>query len=169
MKRMSIRVRLLPLLFGFLALTLPSLAQDVVGKLETRYRVDFNLERFPQKKPQEAMLSVVKAVGEKRYVYLLAQLTNPVQVDERVLRIAEKFTKGSLEDKKFIAFEDVVRVTADHFLKDPVLLQELRKFASGAEWDEKGELAIGTHKDLPGRKVTFYKIENRWFLDNRQK
>lgn len=154
---------------GLLALCLPLRAKDTVGKFDVRYRIEVNLDRFPQKKPQEALLSVVKTVAEKRFEYLLAQLSLPETVDARVLRIAETFTMGSLEDRKFIAFETVARETEKYFLKDPDLLKEMRLFAAGAMWEEKDGLAIATTKDLPGRKMIFRKLEGRWFLENRSR
>lgn len=157
--------RVSALVLALTAFSLPMLAQEV-GKHDIRYRIEYNLDRFPQKTPQEALASVVRAISEKKFEYLLAQLSLPSQVDPSVLRIASTFPKGTLEDKKLIAFQEVVKETEEHFLKDPLLLKELRQFLSGAVWDEKGH---ATHKDLPGRKVTFHKLENRWFLDRRQK
>jgi hypothetical protein len=162
------RFRVAPLRFVFLAAALPVLAQEA-GVLDLRYKVEVNQDLFPQKKPQDALKSVVKAVSEKRFGYLLAQLCLPATVDPRVLRIAETYKKGSLEDRKLVAFEEVIQITSDFYLKDPVVLRELRLFAAEAEWEEKDNKAVAKHKDLPGRKLIFQKLENRWFLENRSK
>lgn len=175
------RPRLLAACLVFFAVAIPLLAQEPVRLLEVRYRVEFNLERFPQKSSEEALKSVIKAIAEKKYDYLLAQLALPSQVDARVLKRAETFPKGSLEDRKFLAFEDLIRTSADYFLKDPVLFQELSQFADKGDWkdeeekkDEKGEVLVPprrivTHKKLPGRSAIFHKLEDRWFLENRQR
>lgn len=157
------------LALAFAACVLPLAGQEGTTALDVRYRIDVNQDLFPQKKPHEALKSVVKAAAEKRFGYLLAQLSLPATVDARVLRIAETYKMGSLEEKKLVAFEDVIRVTAEHFLNDPVILKELRLFAAEGEWEEKGDRASASHKDLPGRKVMFQKLENRWFLENRSK
>lgn len=157
------------LIFLLLTLAAPLSSQEV-GKHEVRYRIEFNLDLFPQKKPQEAVQSVVKAIGERKFGYLLAQLALPAEVDARVLRLAETFSKGSLEDKKLVAFEKVQAATADYFASDPDILKELRLFA-GADttWKEEADTASATHKDLPGRKIILRKLENRWFLENRSR
>jgi len=161
-------LRLVAAGLGLAALGLTTLAQEV-GKYDVRYKIEMNLERFPQKKPQEALVTVVKLVGEKRFEYLLAQMSLPQTVDARVLKIAEGYMKGSLDEKKFVAFDEVVKETEKYFINDPDILKDMRLFAAGAMWEEKDDQAIATTKDLPGRKMIFRKIEGRWFLENRSK
>lgn len=162
-------MRRVAILILCLAASLPVMAQGTARVHDIRYQVEMDQERFPQKKPADALKSVVKTMGEKRYAYLLAQLSLPAQVDARVLRLTERYSKGTLDDKKLLAFEDLIALTADYMLKDPVLLKELRLFAADPVFEEKDGKAIATHKDLPGRKVIFHQIEGRWFLDNQQK
>ena len=48
------------------------------------------------------------------------------------------------------------------------LTRDLRTFASKAEWDVGEDKSVGTAKELVGRQVTLVRLENRWFLANRQ-
>ncbi len=73
------------------------------------------------------------------------------------------------DDAKIIgAFERLVRETTLHFQEDPVLIKELRQFAKDAEWEMQENSAVGTLKMGASRKVFLRKLEDRWFLENRQ-
>lgn len=178
-----IAIRLQCLLFCvLLGAPLVAHGQDKeIRLLDIRYGTEFNLERYPQKTSEEALRSVVKSIGEGRLDYMLAQLALPAQVDARVKKIAATYSRGSLEDRKVLAFEDLTKITASHFLKDPAALTQLRLLAAKGKWrdeeekkDDKGEIVSPARRivymeDMPAVMAVFHRLENRWFLDNRQR
>src|SRR5947209_5976667 len=66
-----------------LALVNAGAAQDQ-DKLGKRYGLDVNPGFYPQKTPQEALLSIAKAIESRRLDYLLAHLADPRFVDDTV-------------------------------------------------------------------------------------
>jgi hypothetical protein len=142
-------------------------AQDQ-SKLGKRYGFDVNFESYAQKTPQEALLSVAKAVENKRVDYLLAHLADPRFVDETVAGYVAAIRQGSEQAKRFLAFDRLVNETTQYFLEDPTLVKELRRFGNEADWEINDGGAVGTLKSIQGRKVFLRKNENRWFLENRQ-
>jgi len=144
-------------------------AQDdpPAGKLAKRYGFEVNLF-FSQKTPQEALQSVVKALENKRVDYLLAQIADPLYVDTIIDDYKLFFAKGKDQGKSLLAFDRLVREVTSYYQDDPQLLQELRRFVKEAEWEAMEDKASASVKALPGRKVFMRKLENRWFLENRQ-
>jgi hypothetical protein len=138
------------------------------AKLNKRYGLDVNLNSYPQKTPQEALLSIGKAVENKRMDYLMAHLADPRFVDESVANYQSVMTKGGDKAKRFLAFDRLVSETTQYFLEDPTLIRELRRFGKEAEWETMDNQAVGTLKAIQGRKVFLRKHEDRWFLENRQ-
>src|SRR5690348_9777120 len=49
-----------------------------------RYGIELDIKKFPQNTPKDGLGSVLKAIGEKRFDYLLAHLTDPAFVDKQV-------------------------------------------------------------------------------------
>jgi hypothetical protein len=154
------------------ALVLSALLAVVVPAQEPqdppRYGFDYNPILYPQKKPEDAIKSIVKAIDAKRVDYLLAQLADPKFVDAQVADYRASFPKGKEDARTFLAFDRLVSDTVEYFLSDPILVKELRKFARDATWDIEDQLATGTLKDVPARKVFLKRIGERWFLENRQ-
>jgi hypothetical protein len=155
---------------GFLAVffLLPCASAQDQDKLAKRYGFDVNLTFYPQKTPQEAILSVVKAAQNKRIDYLLAHLADPRFVDDTVAEYKNSVLKGSGQVKTFLAFDRLVTETRDYFLEDPTLLKGLRLFGKEAEFDATETQATGTLKTIQGRKVFLRKLGDRWFLENKQ-
>jgi len=144
-------------------------AQDEKPDKESaRFGFDYTPSLYPQKTPNEAVKSIVKAIDNKRVDYLLAQLADPKYVDAQVAQYRALFTKGKEEARTFLAFDRLVNETVEYFLSDPVLVKELRLFARDAKWDVEDDVAAGSVKDVPGRKVFLKHIGERWFLENRQ-
>jgi len=142
-------------------------AQDEpAGKLVKRYGHEFSPNLYPQKTPEEAMQSIVRALDAGRVDYLIAHLADPNFVDPRIADY-KAFYKGGDEGRIVLAFERLVRETMLHFREDPVLLKELRLFSKETAWETKDEEAVGTIKNSP-RRVYLRKLEDRWFLENRQ-
>ena len=68
-----------------LAVHLPvGLAQDKEPSPTNRYGIALNLRAYPQATPKETLASVLQAIEQKRFDYLMAQLAEPSFVDERV-------------------------------------------------------------------------------------
>jgi hypothetical protein len=137
-------------------------------KLVQRYNLEFSLSQYPQKTPQEALQSIVKAYDSKRMDYLLAHLAEPRFVDETVANYKNSLREGTEKSKQFLAFDRLVSEATQYFLEDPMLLKELRRFAKDAEWETSDGQAVGSLKTVQGRKVFLRKYEGRWFLENRQ-
>src|SRR5207253_2116312 len=118
----------------------------------------------------KCLASIVKAIQNKRVDYLLAHLADPEFVDKRVAE-NKAMLVGSEEAKIILAFDRLVKETAEHFQEDPLLVKELLKFARADKeaWEVDEEKASAKLKELPGRQVFLKKIGERWFLENRQK
>jgi len=142
-------------------------AQDQEKKAPPRYGFTYNPELYPQKKPQDALKSILKANDDKRVDYLLAQLADPKFVDAQVEDYQASVGKGDPALRSQVAFDRFVSDTIAYFRADPVLIKELRRFARDGMWEVEGMLATATLKGSP-RKVFFKQIGDRWFLENRQ-
>ena len=125
-------------------------------KTERRFGVEYDPDNYSQKTAKEALASVVKAIDGRKFDYLLAQLAEPTYIDKRV--------QGMDGD-----FRALVKETADRFNADPTLLKELKRFSNEGEWEEAEDIATAKLKDVKARAVFFKKIDNRWYLENRQK
>jgi hypothetical protein len=136
-------------------------------KLARRYSIDVNEDIYPQKKPEEALKSVVKAIGAGHIDYLLAHLADPGFVDKKVAEYRGLY-KGKETSRTVLAFDRLVSETTKHFRDDPLLVAELKRFANEGEWKTEDKLAAATAKSVPGRQVSMRKVQDRWFLENRR-
>lgn len=132
-----------------------------------RYGLDAKLILFPQSSPKEAAASIVKALSDERFEYLMAHLADPGYVDPKVEFYKLDYPAGNEQGRTLLAFRRLVRETTDHFYEDAELIQELRRFSREAEWKIDGDVAVGEVKDLVGRQVILRQLEGRWFLKNR--
>jgi hypothetical protein len=142
-----------PVLIAACVTTAP--AQDKDATPAKRYGVVLNIRRYPQATPKETLASVLQAIDDQRIDYLLAHLADPSWVDERVKRLG-----GS--------FEDAVKETRTKLADNAEAVKELRRFLREGEWNAGEANASVTLKDVKDRMVFFRKIENRWYLENRQ-
>ncbi|MFL5339623.1 MAG: hypothetical protein ACJ8F7_05585 [Gemmataceae bacterium] len=144
------------LLSGLLCVCLVSVAatqEKKAGPPPVRFGIAPDLETYPQGTAKQTLLSIAKALDRKRVEYVLAHLTDPSFVDEKVDSVGGKF-------------DVLVQQTADHLNEDPKKTQLFRKFLTQGEVTESGTTAKVTHKDAPGRQVTLRQIEGRWFIQN---
>ena len=137
--------------------------------LDLRYTIEVDEEAYPQKRPDDALRSVVRAIASQKYDYLMAQLVDPAYVDRKVGDYKKAFDKGKEEGKALRAFQRVVKEIEEHFLEDPALVQDLKRFTKEAEWKQEEGRAVGTIKALAGRQVFLRRIGERWFFENRQR
>jgi hypothetical protein len=150
-----------------LAWPLALAAQDAPAKLAKRYGYSYEPNLYSQKTPQEALQAVVRALDRGKIDYLLAHLADPKFVDDNITLYAASY-KGSEDARTVLAFERLARETVLHFQDDPLLLKELRQYVKEADWEVQEDTAIGTLKNASPRRVFFRKLEERWFLENKQ-
>jgi hypothetical protein len=163
-----------PLLFGLAcAAAVPTLpAQDKdkdkdKDKAVTRYGIELDPKRYPQKTPKEALKSVLTALEGGRLPYLVAHLADPRYVDGRV-REHKAGLKGPDEARDLVAFDKVVKEIAAHLRDDPNLVRDLQQIARDGEWKEEDTRTAGWPKGRPGRKAFFRQVQGRWYLENKQ-
>lgn len=140
--------------FGILlALAGPSAGQKKEPPPAPRYGIEADLEAYPQGTPKAALASVLRALDGRRYDYLAAQLGDPETVDKRVRELGK--------------FETYVKAVSDRYTLDPEAARELRRFASEGSFNESGDAATVSHKDIRGRQVFLKRIGGRWFVEDR--
>jgi ribosomal protein L16 Arg81 hydroxylase len=146
------------LMAGFLGFicSSPGLAQQN-KEPPKRYGIDADLENYPQADAKSAFASVLKAIDNKKIDYLLAQLSDPQWVDERV----QKVHQGK--------FDEMVKETTQLLTNEPTAVEELHRFLQEGTWDSDDNEARVNLKDVPDRQVFLRKIENRWYLKNDKK
>jgi hypothetical protein len=138
---------------GFVAAS----AQDPGALPAKRYGVFVDLRRYPQATPKETLASVLAAIEQKRFDYLIAHLADPDFVDERVKQL-----KGD--------FDEVVREARTKYTDNPEAVKLLQRFLKEGEWEGgEGNTASVQLKDVKDRRMFFRKVDTRWFLENRQK
>lgn len=136
--------------------------------LDKRYGYDVNIDRYPQAKPTDAMQSILKCIQDNQLDYMLAQLADPAFVDKRVAENVTRF-QGKEEAKIVLAFDLLVKQTAEHFRDDPTLVREMKRISEEGEWTVENDQASAKLPILPGRTVNMKQIKGRWFLENKQK
>ena len=144
---------------GYLLMLCPAAAaQDTTdGRPAMRYGLNAHLREFPQGTPKEALASVIMAIEQGRIDYLLAQLSDPEFVDNRVKQV-----HGG-------KFEDLRRRNAQRSSTTILLLS--RSFAIScrtANGRSPTHTASVQLKDVKNRQVHLKKIGERWFFENKQ-
>ena len=117
-----------------------------------RYGINADFKVYPQATAKEALASILKAVEDKRVDYVLAHLADPQWVDDRVKKNGGKF-------------EDLVKECKETKL-DPVAIKQLGKFLKDGEWKVEEKTAEARLKDVSDRSVRFFKIGDRWYMEN---
>jgi hypothetical protein len=120
-----------------------------------RYGVEPDLNTYPQKTPQIALASILKAIERQRFDYLLAQLAEPRFVDERVKRF-----NGN--------FDEVVKETATKLTGNPEAVKEMYRFLREGNWEVGDTTASAQLKEVKDRRLFLRKLNGRWYLENRQ-
>jgi hypothetical protein len=144
--------------FGIAALCLlPVVAQEKTEPSDKRYGLFVDLRRYPQATPKETLASVVQAIVQRRFDYLLAHLGDPAEIDEEV--------RGYGGD-----FDKLVAATRAKFTENPDAVKDLQRFLKEAEWEgAEGGTATARLKDVKDRQMVFRKAGARWYLQNRKK
>ena len=142
-------------------------AQEI--NLQTRFGYEKNTKDYPQKNPQETLKSIVKAYDLQRLDYLLAHLADPLFIDSRVEFYKKNTKLGTDLARGILAFDRVVGEIDQHFLEDASLMRELHAIAKDGDWEIDADTAVGTTPQLQGRAVYMRKVQDAWFLENRQR
>lgn len=140
----------------FLFVVAGAVGQDTDERPAMRYGLNAHMREFPQGTPKEALASVIHAMEDGRIDYLLAQLSDPVFVDNRVKQVY-----GG-------KFEDLMSETRTKLNDNPAVLKELRRFLQDGEWQIADTKASVQLKDVKSHQVYLKKIEDRWFFENKQ-
>ena len=122
-----------------------------------RYSVVAIVAKYPQSTPKETLASVLSAIEEKRIDYVLAHLSDPTFVDDRV----KKVHGGS--------FDEFVKETTTKLHDNPAIVKEMTRFLKEAEWEGGESTAVARHKEIKDKEMYLKKVGNRWFLENKQK
>jgi hypothetical protein len=121
-----------------------------------RYGVDADYDAYPQKIAKACLESVLKAIERGQIDYLLAHLVDPQFVDSRVKALGGNF-------------RELVRETRARLGDDPATVKELRRFLQEGQFEESGDTVTVRLKDVKSRAVFLKQINERWYLENRQK
>jgi hypothetical protein len=143
------------IVLAFMAMNGGATAQSKDDAGKNRYRIDADLDGFPQSTPKAALQSALRAADHRRFDYLVAHLTDPEYVDKQVAKIG--------------TFEKFVHVAKARWTNDPESIKELRRFVSDGKWEESGDRAMASLADVKSRQVFMKRVGDRWFLENRQK
>jgi len=136
----------LVVLVGLLSITSIQAAEPA-----KRFGIEADLKTYPQTTAKETLASVLKAIENKRYDYLVAQLADPEFIDQRVKRIFG----GKFEDQ----------VEDTRLRLDSSFVKMLQRFAKDGEWVGDGPTTVML-KDVKDRSVTFIKVGDRWFMQH---
>jgi hypothetical protein len=146
------------LLLGICGLVMVSVSWAQQAKQPpARYGIEADLDNYPQAEAKTAFASVLKAIDQKKIDYLLAQLSDPQWVDDRV----QKVHGGK--------FQELVKESRGKLASDPTEVDELHRFLREGAWNEGDSDAQVTLKDIPDHQVSLRKIGNRWYLENQKK
>lgn len=128
-------------------LALSALAQDA-----KRFGIARDAKAYPQATAKEALASVVKAIDDKKFDYLVAHLADPTFVDDRVKRVyAGKF-------------DEQVQDTQARL--DPATVKQLRRFLKDGTFTSEKEEAVVRLDDVKNRVVRLIARDGIWYLQH---
>ncbi len=134
------------------ALPCLTVADPEKGESTTRYGIELDLKTYPQGTPRETLASVLKAIANKRFDYVVAQLADPAFFDERIKRLfAGKFDEQVAE--------------ARTKLEAPTV-KLLERFLKEGDWEAAKSPVLVLLKDVKDRTLMFVKIGDRWYWKN---
>jgi hypothetical protein len=137
-----------------LACVLLSGRAAVAGEVD-RYGVAADLKGYRQGSAREVLASAIKAVEAGRVDYLLAQLTDPAWLDDRVARLyGGRFAEQVQETRARL---------------DPAAVKLLRRILDRGEWSAGRDRESVRLKDQDDRAVFFVRHGDRWYVENRSK
>ena len=133
---------------------------------DARFGVALDLKAYPQATPKECLASILKAVEQKRFDYLAAQLGDPAFIDDRVKRVYGGRFDQQVEDTS-TRFDPAAVKLLQHLLKDGVWTTDMNsanvhlkesKTAPSVFFIKIGERLVSSrtarNPELPRRNVT---------------
>ncbi|MFQ3648906.1 MAG: hypothetical protein SNJ75_01130 [Gemmataceae bacterium] len=117
-----------------------------------RYGVAEDATGYPQKTPQEALNSVLKAIEAKDFRYLVAHLAEPSFVDDRVKRVY-----GG-------RFEEQVEDTRTRM--DALVIKQFSRLAKEGKMEVGKIAAIIRSEDYPDRMIRLVPRDGKWYLSH---
>jgi len=115
-----------------------------------RYGVAEDSMKYPQKTPQQALASVLKAIEAKDYRYLLAHLTEPSFVEDRVKRVYGGQFDEQVEDTR-------ARL-------DALVIKQFTRIATQGKMEVGKIAAIVRSDDYPDRIIRLVPRDGKWYL-----
>jgi hypothetical protein len=127
-------------------------AEPENGQSSSRHGMELDLKTYPQGTPRETLASVLKAIANKRFDYVVAQLADPAFFDERIKRLfAGKFDEQVMETRTKL---------------DGPTVKLLERFLNEGDWEATKSPVQVILKDVKDRGLTFVKIGDRWYWKN---
>ena len=173
-----------------LAAAAPASAQKVVEEDEpSRFDIPYNIDLYSQKTPKETLKSVLGAL-EREALRLPARLPDRPGLrgqaagpDLRLLRAEGAGLYAKLPPPKTDAARDARRADVERaakkmnfdqaaaairkkFFEDPEALKDLKRFLAEGDFNESGDAAEATLKDVKDRKMAFRKVGRLWVMKN---
>lgn len=138
---------------GTLTYVVQGVAQE--PKDTKRYNIRYDSDLYSQATPKDALQSVLKAVERKQVDYLAAQLIDPIYVDQWI-----RNGHGT--------FEHLVQNIQRKFADNPSAVRLLRQFLEQGNFAIDEREAVVTLKEQPKIRVYLKKLDDRWYMENRQ-
>lgn len=98
------------------------------------------------------------------------QKANPLGVnpDEKLPYDPKEFLEFVKIEAKNRGFKATIEDVRKKFLADSNIVKEMKRFLREGEFSTTGETAKVTLKDVKGKAIYFVKVNNRWFIEDRQ-
>ena len=98
------------------------------------------------------------------------QRTSPNKVadEDRVPLDPKAFRALAAAKARDLAFKQLVKDIAQKLLDDPQTVKDLSRILRDGSFVDADPVATATHADIKNRTLFFRKIDDRWFLENRQ-
>ena len=140
-------MRVLPLML--LLFVLPA---SLLAQAENRHGIAADAKTYPQATAKEALASVLRAVKDKRFDYLVAHLAEPDFVDERVKRVYGGKVAEQVADTR-------ARL-------DPATVKQLGKFLEDGKWTIDKTSALVQLEGVKDRVVRLVSKGGTWYLSH---
>ncbi len=98
------------------------------------------------------------------------QRSNPagVTAEEKLPYEPVAFQQIVKAEAKVRAFKAIIEDVQKKFLADVNIVKEMKRFLRDGTFDVTGDTAKVTLRDVKGKAIYFVKVNNRWFIQDRQ-
>ena len=136
-----------------LILLLIVLPASLSAQAEKRHGIAADAKTYPQATAKQALASVLQAVKNKRFDYLVAHLAEPDFIDDRINRVYG----GKVEEQ----------VADTRARLDPATVKQLRKFLEDGKWTIDKTSALVQVEDVKDRVVRLVNKGGSWYLSHQ--